>query len=279
MRKPPALRKNNGAIQMLVRVNGENRLIHRLGKWSDPSAVAKAQALSAQIWSDFCNGCLDPSLDRYQSVHALEEQATTGLLDGLQALMESKRQGRCTHAYRVLRRYGRPLRTEEEVRAFLRWMEAEGLATSTRSTILSTIRSVQPGNQALAAVRVKVPSRSVQEEVLSKGEIKRVLEDLQVNEEWHYPIFSVWLGTGLRNSELIGLTWDCVRIEEGEVLISKTLRRDGSSTHKSVWGGTKPGKTRVVPLMRWVCCSCPQRPISNLLNQERPCRGEFSSVR
>jgi hypothetical protein len=29
----------------------------------------------------------------------------------------------------------------------------------------------------------------------------------------------------------------------------------------------------------WVCCSCPQSPISNLLNQERPCRGEFSSVR
>ena len=248
LRKPPSLRRNNGAIQIRVRVNGENRLIHRLGKWSDPSAVAKAQALSAQIWSDFCNGCLDPSLERYQSVHALEEQATTGLLDGLQALMESKRQGRCTHAYRVLRRYGRPLRTEEEVRAFLRWMEAEGLATSTRSTILSTIRSVQPGNRALAAVRVKVPTRSVQEEVLSKGEIQRVLADLKVNEDWYHPIFAVWLGTGMRNSELIGLTWDCVRLEEGEVLISKSLRRDGSSTHKRVWGPTKTGKSRVVPL-------------------------------
>lgn len=132
------------------------------------------------------------------------------------------------YAYRVLKRYGSGFRTESEVSEFLRWIEAEGLATSTRSTILSTIRRVQPGNQALAAVRVKVPSRSVQEEVLSKGEIKRVLEDLRVNEEWHYPIFSVWLGTGLRNSELIGQTWDCVRLEDGEVLISKTLRRDGS---------------------------------------------------
>jgi len=179
LRKPPSLRRNNGSIQIRVRVDGVDRRIHRLESWSDPSAVAKAQALSAQIWSDFCNGCLDPSLARYQSVHALEEQATTGLLDGLQALMESKRHGRCTHAYRVLRRYGRPLRTEEEVRAFLRWMEAEGLATSTRSTILSTIRSVQPCNQALAAVRVKVPTRSVQEEVLSKGEIQRVLADLK----------------------------------------------------------------------------------------------------
>jgi len=53
--------------------------------------------------------------------------------------MLRKRQGRTTHAYRVLKRYGGALRTEGEVREFLRWMEAEGLAASTRSTILSTI--------------------------------------------------------------------------------------------------------------------------------------------
>jgi integrase len=93
-----------------------------------------------------------------------------------------------------------------------------------------------------------VPHRSVQEELLSKGEIQRVLEDLRVNEDWYYPIFAVWLGTGLRNAELIGLTWDCVRLEEGELLISKTLRRDGVYTHKRQWGGTKTGKSRVVPL-------------------------------
>jgi integrase len=84
--------------------------------------------------------------------------------------------------------------------------------------------------------------------VLSKGEIQKVLEDLLVNEDWYYPIFAVWLGTGLRNAELIGLTWDCVRLEEGELLISKTLRRDGVYTHKRQWSGTKTGKSRVVPL-------------------------------
>jgi len=39
-----------------------------------------------------------------------------------------------------------------------------------------------------------------------------------------------------------------VRLEEGELLISKTLRRDGVYTHKRQWGGTKTGKSRVVPL-------------------------------
>jgi len=190
-------------------------------------------------------GTLDRSLSRYKP---LVEGKDPDLHKALEELMMRKRQGRTTHAYRVLKRYGGALRSDAEVRQFLLWMEAEGLAPATRSTIISTIRSVQPGNQALASVQIKVPHRSVQKEVLSKGEIQRVLEDIRTNEEWFYACFAVWLGTGLRNAELIGLTWDCVRLEEGELLITKTLRRDGVATHRRCWSGTKTGKSRVVPL-------------------------------
>ena len=174
------------------------------------------------------------------------------LLDALRRLSEEKRQARVTHAYRVVKRFGLPIRTRAEVDRFLAWMKAEGLAASTQSTILSTIRSVQPGNEPLRLVQLKVPARSVQAEVLSREEIKSVLEDLRSNEEWFYPCFAVWLGTGLRNAEVIGLTWDCVRLEEGELLISKTLRRDGTATLQRVWSGTKTGKARVVPLSKQV---------------------------
>jgi len=75
-----------------------------------------------------------------------------------------------------------------------------------------------------------------------------VLEDIRTHEQWFYPVFALWLGTGLRNAELIGLTWDCVRLEEWELLITKTLRRDGVATHRREWSGTKTGKSRVVPL-------------------------------
>lgn len=245
MRKAPSLRNNNGSLQVRVRLDGCDRFINRLGRWDDPVAVARAQAIAAEIWSDYQQGELDWSLSRYKP---LVEGKDPELLKALEELMLRKRQGRVTHAYRVVKRYGKPLRSKGEVAAFLSWMEAEGLAASTRSTLLSTIRSVQPGNQALAAAVVKVPHRSVQEEVLSKGEIQRVLEDLRIHEDWYYPVFAVWLGTGLRNSELIGLTWDCVRLEEGELLISKTLKRDGTATHRREWGGTKTGRSRVVPL-------------------------------
>jgi integrase len=245
LRKAPSLRNNNGALQVRVRLDGNDHFINRLGRWDEPVARARAQAISAEIWSDYQQGTLDWSLNRYKP---LVEGKDPELLKAMEELMHRKRQGRTTHAYRVLKRYGGPLRTDAEVREFLRWMESEGLAPATRSSILSTIRSVQPANRALASVRIKVPHRSVQEEVLSKGEIQKVLEDIRLNEEWFYPCFAVWLGTGLRNSELIGLTWDSVRLEEGELLITKTLRRDGVYTHRRQWGGTKTGKSRVVPL-------------------------------
>jgi hypothetical protein len=43
---------------------------------------------------------------------------------------------------------------------------------------------MQPGNKALRLVQVKVPARSVEEEVISREEIKKVLDDLRSNEQW-----------------------------------------------------------------------------------------------
>jgi integrase len=245
LKKPPRVRDNNGALQVRLRLDGRDFFINRLGRFDDPVAQARAQAICAEIWRDAQQGDLDLSLNRYRP---LVEGRDQDLLDALRRLSEEKRQARVTHTYRVVQRFGMPIRTRAEVDRFLAWMKAEGLAASTQSTILCTIRSVQPGNEPLRSVQVKVPARSVQEEVLSREEIKSVLDDLRSNEEWFYPCFALWLGTGLRNAEVIGLTWDCVRLDEGELLISKTLRRDGTATLQRVWSGTKTGKARVVPL-------------------------------
>ena len=57
---------------------------------------------------------------------------------------------------------------------------------------------------------IKVPHRQVMEEVLSIPEIQKVLAYLKEKEFWFYPVFALWLSRGLRNAELIGLTWDAV---------------------------------------------------------------------
>ena len=88
----------------------------------------------------------------------------------------------------------------------------------------------------------------MQSDVLSVDEIQAVLADLETNEPWYFPLFLLWLSTGMRNAEIRGLTWDCIRWEDGEVLVCKSLRRDGYSSGHHSWASTKTGRERVVPL-------------------------------
>ena len=73
-------------------------------------------------------------------------------------------------------------------------------------------------------------------------------EDLQSNEIWYYTLFLLWLSTGMRNGENRGLIWDCIRCEDGEVLVMKSLRRDGYFTQAHSWAPTKTWKECVAPL-------------------------------
>ena len=116
MLKPPSLRNNNGTLQVRVRIDGKDAFINRLGRWDDPVAVAKAQAISAQIWSDYQQGILDASLLSYQPAVKGQE---VGLLHALKQKAETTRQSSTIHAYRVLQSYGKPLKRRSDVEAFI----------------------------------------------------------------------------------------------------------------------------------------------------------------
>ena len=180
LKKPPRVRDNNGALQVRLRLGGRDHFINRLGRFNDPVAQARGQAICAEIWRDAQQGDLDLSLNQYRP---LVEGRDQDLLNALRRLSEEKKQARVTHAYRVVKLFGLSIRTKSEVDRFLAWIKAEGLAPSTQSTILSTIRSVQPGNEPLRVVQLKVPARSVKAEVLSSEEIKKVPVDLRSNKE------------------------------------------------------------------------------------------------
>ena len=108
MRKAPALRNNNGALQLRVRLEGKDHFINRLGRFDDPVARAKALSISAEIWSDFQQGCLDTSLHRYKP---LVEGQEPDLLAALKVLMEQKRQGRASYTDQVVDQFGLPIMT------------------------------------------------------------------------------------------------------------------------------------------------------------------------
>ena len=245
MKKPPSLRNNNGSLQVRVRIDGKDAFINRLGRWSDPVAVAKAHAIAAQIWSDYCQGSFDRSLMAYQPLIGGKEM---GLLEALRVRAETKRQAAAIHAYKLLQRYGLPIRNRSDAEAFLGWLRAEGLGDSTIAGLMTHYRQCCGGNRHLFSHKLKWQRRSVLSDVLSVEEIQMVLSDLESNEPWYYPLFLLWLSTGMRNGEIRGLTWDCLRWVDGEVLISKSLRRDGYNSGQHSWAPTKTGRERVVPL-------------------------------
>ena len=227
-----------------MRIDGKDVFINRLGRWNDPVAVAKAHAIAAQIWSDYQQGVFDRSLMAYQPLIGGKE---VGLLEAVKARAEEKRQAAAIHAYRVLKRYGKPIRNRSDAEAFLAWLRAEGLTDCTIAGLMTHYRQCSGGNRHLFSHKLKWQRRSVQSDVLSVEEIQAVLSDLETNEPWYYPLFLLWLSTGMRNGEIRGLTWDCIRWEEGEVIVMKSLRRDGTSG-LHIWAPTKTGKERVVPL-------------------------------
>jgi integrase len=245
MRKPPSLRNNNGAVQLRVRIEGNDAFINRLGSWSDPAAIAKASALSARIWSDYCSGTFDKTLRTYQDT---SNRKDTQLLEALHHLALSNRQGRTIHAYRTLLKYGKTLGNRKDVDTFITWMQQQGLQNRTIVGILTEFRRVLPECRTLFTCKLKFQSTPRHNDVLSADEIQAVLTDLQTNDAWFYPLFFLWLSTGLRNGELRALTWDCVRWQEGELLIHKSLRIDGLNCRNFIPAPTKTGKERVVPL-------------------------------
>lgn len=246
VRKPPSLRNNNGVIQLRVRIDGNDHFINRLGRYSNPLAIAKAQTLSARIWQDFCAGCLDTTLESYQPVDPNDTDET--LVSALQQHFLETGQGRVRHALRLVEDYKKPLKTKSQVAGFINWMEQRGIAPQTRVGIISTCKRVKPESSAFVGHRMRVPPRSVVNEILSRNEVHLILEYLKNNDAWYYPIFFTWLGTGLRNSELIGLTWDAVRWEQQEILITKSLKRCENLGKGRRWGPTKNGRHRIVPM-------------------------------
>ena len=89
LKKPPRVKNNNGALQVRVRLDGRDHFINRFGRFDDPVAQARGQAICAEIWRDTQQGDLDLSLNRYRP---LVEGRDQDLLDALRAISEEKKQ-------------------------------------------------------------------------------------------------------------------------------------------------------------------------------------------
>lgn len=65
-------------------------------------------------------------------------------------------------------------------------------------------------------------------------------------------LFTVTLFTGLREGEVLGLTWDCVDFTKGTILVSKQLQREKKKGGAYVFAPLKNDKTRMITPAPWV---------------------------
>jgi len=71
LKKPPRVRDNNGALQIRVWLDGRDYFFNRLGRFDDPVAQARGQA----IWLGQLLGCSTGKIGSFLLI-------TTPLLDG-----------------------------------------------------------------------------------------------------------------------------------------------------------------------------------------------------
>ena len=91
LKKPPRVRDNNGALQVRLRLDGRDHFINRLGRFDDPVAQARGQAICAEIWRDAKQGDLDLSLNRYRP---LVEGRDQELIDALRGTFRGEETGK-----------------------------------------------------------------------------------------------------------------------------------------------------------------------------------------
>ena len=71
----------------------------------------------------------------------------------------------------------------------------------------------------------------------------------------HEYLYKITLFTGLREGEVLGLTWDCVDTEHGRLIIKQQLRKEQQKGGKYYFSSTKTTKSESwhYPLLSFIC--------------------------
>ena len=110
-------------------------------------------------------------------------------------------------------------------------------------------------NQAVMCQYLKVnPCLACQLPRVEKKEMKTLTAkplELFLNEIKDKPfedLFFIAVFTGMRQAELLGLTWDCIDFQKGQISVVKQLKRERKLTHENEYrfDSLKNGKSRVI---------------------------------
>lgn len=156
--------------------------------------------------------------------------------------------------------------TTPQIQKFYNGLQAEGLSPKSVRNIhgiltkcLSTAVSVGyiKNNPASLAIIPKVIKKEIRP--LTDEQVKLFMTEADSDE--YATLLKVILFTGLRESEAIGLTWDCIDFKTGLITVSKQLQKRPLSEGGFVFVPLKNSKTRIIQPAPFVMNMLKQRKI------------------
>jgi integrase len=253
---------NHGTIQLRFSVQGHRYTLHPIpgAQYSDPGDLERVKAIAEQIALDVRRDIFDPTLERYRPqviVAPVKPGRGLSLIDlwdkwvDTLGLSADTRACHYQHVRRMMLR-AKPVPEVDDASWFTD--AASTLAASTHNIRLRCLRKCLEWavGQGLATAnpykRIKTKTvRVVPVKPFSLNEIARILGDFGEHHPAYVPFVAFLFMVGCRTSEAVGLRWECINFDRGELSIEDSLPIS-AATGKPERKGTKTGSVTVLDL-------------------------------
>lgn len=258
---------HNGSIQLKFSVSNKRYSFNPIpgGDFNKPRDIAQAIAIATKISNDILAGYFDTSLDRYRIAPKLSQAVPptnkpTALIDLWDTWVASLDISQATKAnhykfVRIMIAKHKPNLTDTQ------WFIDANLAPRTKRDRISLLRScfkwamdksLVSSNPYLTIKLKKIATPNIKP--FSAIEITKILDGFQAIAPHYAPFVKFLLLSGCRVSEAIGLRWQDVDFERGEVTIAQSLSKDlCGNGYTRIRKETKTGSIRVLPMSVALC--------------------------
>lgn len=109
-------------------------------------------------------------------------------------------------------------------------------------------QAVQAGYIRANPASASKPPKAAKPEIrpLDTDQVSAFLKAIQGHP--HEYLYQITIFTGLRQGEVLGLTWDCLNMERGTLLVKQQLRREQQKGGQYYFSTTKNSRSRVLTL-------------------------------